>query len=190
MIRAIIFDCFGVLATDGWLPVRANHFEHDPELNLQAILLNKAVDAGKASYNEFVRQVAEMAGVPEHVAREQIENNIPDEKLFAYIKELKRQYSIGLLSNAGDNWLGEIFTPEQVALFDAVALSYETGVIKPDGRAYRIIAERLGYAPQECVFIDDQARYVQGAESAGMCAVLYADADQLRRELPVLLADS
>ena len=158
MIKAIVFDCFGVLASDGWLPFKVRYFEDNQELSLQATLLNKAVDSGQASFDEFVREVASMAGVSEELARQQIEHNIPDEKLFAYIEELKQQYLIGLLSNAGDNWLDSIFTPEQVSLFNAVALSYEIGAIKPDVRAYEAIVDRLRVAPSECIFVDDQPR--------------------------------
>ncbi|HUB94109.1 MAG TPA: HAD-IA family hydrolase [Verrucomicrobiae bacterium] len=189
-MKAVIFDCFGVLASDGWLPFKARYFEDNPELNAQATLLNRAVDAGKARYDEFVRQVAEMAGLPEKVAREQIENNIPDERLFAYIRQLKQGHYIGLLSNAGDNWLNDIFTAEQVSLFDAIALSYETGFIKPDAEAYNIIAKRLQVEPLDCIFVDDQPKYVEGAEQAGMQAVLYTNADEFMQKLPALLADS
>ena len=190
MIKAVIFDCFGVLASDGWLPFKARYFEDDPSLSQQATLLSKEVDAGKANYDDFIRKVAQMAHLSEEQAREQIENNIPDEKLFAYIQELKHKYQIGLLSNAGDNWLNEIFSPEQVSLFDAVALSYEIGAIKPDIRAYEVIAERLQVQLPECVFMDDQPKYVEGAKRAGMRALLYTNADQLKDDLPVLLADS
>lgn len=190
MIRAIVFDCFGVLASDGWLPYKARHFGQDAELMLRATLLNKAVDAGELSYDEFIVEVAKLANLPEEAAREQIENNIPDTKLFDYIRELKKDYKIGLLSNAGANWLTDIFTQEQVALFDAVALSFDMGVIKPDSRAYETIADRLGVQPTECIFIDDQPRYVEGAERVGMTGILYADCEQLQEDLPTVISRS
>jgi HAD superfamily hydrolase (TIGR01509 family) len=190
MIKAIVFDCFGVLASDGWLPFKARYFEDDPGLNQQAAVLSKEVDAGRADYDDFIRKVAQMANLSEEQAREQIENNIPDEKLFAYIRELKHDYQIGLLSNAGDNWLNDIFSADQVDLFDAVALSYEVGVIKPDIRAYQTVAERLQVQTKECVFIDDQPKFIEGARQAGMHALLYTNADQLKQELSALLADS
>jgi HAD superfamily hydrolase (TIGR01509 family) len=189
VIKAIIFDCFGVLASDGWLPFKKHYFKSSPELSERATALNKAVDAGQASYDEFVRMVAKMAKVTEAFARKQIECNVPDRQLFAYIEELRQRYRIGLLSNAGDNWLANIFTPEQVSVFNAVALSYETGVIKPNIRAYVIIAERLGVRVEECVFVDDQLKHVNGAKQAGMQAVLYTNAGQLREELSALLTD-
>ena len=75
-------------------------------------------------------------------------------------------------------------------LFDAVALSYEIGAIKPDARTYEAIAERLRVLPSECVFVDDQPRYVDGAQQVGMRALLYSNAEEFKRELPALLADS
>ncbi len=190
MIRAIIFDCFGVLATDGWLPYRDQHFGHDTNLVQQATDLNKAVDAGILDYISFISQVAELAGLSPEAARREIESNVPNPQLFDYISELKQDYKIGVLSNAGANWLPTIFTSEQVELFDAVALSYEMGIIKPDKRVYEIIAERLGAEPEECIFIDDQQKYAEGGKEAGMQAILYQNFAQFKTDLETLLANA
>lgn len=191
MVKAIIFDCFGVLTSDGWLPFKKKHFGHSQELTQQATDLNKQVDSGFSDYQTFITDVAELARVPRKEAREAIEDNVADEELFSYIqKELKPRYKIGLLSNAGDNWLDELFSPEQVALFDAVALSYDTGVVKPGKKAYETIAERLGVELNECIFIDDQERYCTAARSYGMQAIVYSDVSQLKQELERLLRQS
>ena len=49
--------------------------------------------------------------------------------------------------------------------------SCSVGVAKPDPRIYRIAAERLGVEPGECLFVDDQPPFVEGARAAGMDAV-------------------
>jgi HAD superfamily hydrolase (TIGR01549 family) len=188
MIRAIIFDCFGVLTTDGWLPFKRKHFSHDRKLQAEATDLNKQVDAGLASYDDFVQAIAELANVPHEEAQTAIEDNVADEELFAYIAhELRPNYNLGMLSNAGANWLDKLFKPEQVQLFDAIALSYETGFVKPDPRAYQTVAERLVVAPEECVFIDDQERYCTAAKEQGMQAIVYTSLEQLKTDLPPLL---
>lgn len=190
MIRAIVFDCFGVLTSDGWLPFKKKHFGHDPELSRQATDLNKQVDSGLADYQDFLHKVARLANVPMRMAKEAIEGNVANEELFGYIaSELKPKYKIGLLSNAGANWLDDLFTPNQVTLFDATALSYETGVVKPDPRSYEAIVKRLKLEPQECVFVDDQEKYVTGAKEAGMYAVWYHHFDQFKADLEELLSD-
>ena len=187
MIKAIIFDCFGVLtATDGWSSFKLKYFNHDPLLLEQATSLNKQADAGLITYDDFISEVAVLAGVSEQQARVIVDDNSPNPALFDYITDLKPHYKIGILSNAAANWLSELFSPAQVALFDATLLSYETGLIKPQPEIYELMAERLGLEPNECVFIDDQERCTTGAREVGMAAIWYRDFDQMKQELEQL----
>lgn len=174
MIEAVVFDCFGVLATDGWLPFRNRYFSHDPALLEQASVSNKRVDAGLQSYDDFFKEMATLSGLDVAETRRQIVNNVPNEKLLTYLShDLKSHYKLGFLSNAGQNWLSTIFTPEQIELFDAIVLSYEIGATKPDPITYETVAMKLGVAPEACVFIDDQPRYCEGARAVGMQAICY-----------------
>lgn len=45
------------------------------------------------------------------------------------------------------------------------------GVYKPDPAAYRLMIERMGVAPGDCVFIDDQPVNIRGAKAEGMRTV-------------------
>lgn len=189
MIRAIIFDCFGVLASEGWLPFKNRYFSHDPSLEQQANDLSKRLNSGHLTNGAFVQEIANLAGVSRTEALAAVQHNVPDTELFAYIaKILKPRYKLGILSNAGGDRLRELFTAEQVALFDEAALSFETGYVKPDKKAYELIAENLGITTQECVFIDDQERHCDGAGEAGMHAILYRDFEQMKTELEALLS--
>lgn len=188
MIKAVIFDCFGVLCTDGWLPLKRQYFGHDKALFEQAGDLNKQVDAGMASYQDFIAEIADMAGITVVEVRRRIEANPPNEELFTTIRRIKADYKIGLLSNAGANWLPDIFSQDHLQLFDAVALSYETGASKPHVQAYQTIADRLGVSMDECVFIDDQPAFCDAAEANGMKAIVYRTPEQLNAELNDLLA--
>ena len=51
---------------------------------------------------------------------------------------------------------------------DAVVLSFEAGVAKPDAGIYRIALDALGARAEEAVFVDDQARYCDGAAALGI----------------------
>lgn len=187
-IKAIVFDCFGVLATDGWLPFKSRYFKRDNSLLSKATELNKKVDAGLESYDTFIGEVSKMAGIRVSQTVKEIEANVPNEELFRYIsEELRPNYKLGILSNAGSNWLDEIFTSEQIQIFDAVALSYEIGAIKPSPITYETIASRLGLSTSECVFIDDQERYCTGAREAGMQAIQYITTQKLRQGLSLIL---
>lgn len=191
MIRAIVFDCFGVLASDGWLPFKRKYFGHDPALFREAGDLNKSVDSGLTTYDDFVPAVAKLAGIPVESAYEQIERNPANDELFAYIRrELKPRYQLGILSNAGENWLPEMFTAEDIALFDEIVLSYQIGITKPDAAAYQAILDKLAVEPGDCVFIDDQERYCTAATEVGMHAMLYTSVEQLKADIEKILTDS
>ena len=46
-----------------------------------------------------------------------------------------------------------------------------THILKPDQRAYALITDGLGLQAEDCIFIDDQDRNIQGAIEAGMQTV-------------------
>jgi len=187
MTKAIIFDCFGVLATEAWLPFKAKYFGHDPKLYEEVSGLAQQSDKGLISYQDFINYIAKLTGLTPDEVRAAVAGNVPNEALFTYIRELKSDYKIGFFSNIAGNYLGKIFMPDQLALFDAMFLSYEHGYVKPQPQAFESIAEKLGVAIEECVLIDDQERNVTGAHNVGMAGILYLDMEQFRRELEQLL---
>jgi putative hydrolase of the HAD superfamily len=187
MIKAIIFDCFGVLATEGWLAFKWLYFKDSPEKMERASELNRMADAGLVTYKQFVDEVSAMAGVTHEELDHVLKNVSANEELLDFIaKELKPNVKIGLLSNVGDNWLYTIFSEDEIALFDAWELSHESGVTKPDPRAYEAIAHKLDVDPNECIFIDDQEKNVTGAQEVGMIGIQYTSFEQLVTELKKL----
>jgi epoxide hydrolase-like predicted phosphatase len=63
-------------------------------------------------------------------------------------------------------------------LFDAVIISGEVGVRKPDPRMYGLATDGLGLASERCVFVDDWAPNVEAAEAVGMRGVLHESAER------------
>lgn len=72
-------------------------------------------------------------------------------------------------------------------LFDAVVISCEVGMRKPEPEIFRHTAGLLGRRPQECVFVDDLGRNVRAASALGMATVHHRAAaeteDALVRQL-------
>lgn len=60
---------------------------------------------------------------------------------------------------------------------DAIMLSFEVGVAKPDAGIYRAALDALGARPEEAVFVDDQAAYCEGAEALGIRSFLIVRED-------------
>jgi len=92
----------------------------------------------------------------------------------------------GLLSNSWGNRDSYEFEHFD-ALFDAVVISGEVGLRKPDPAIYALAAREVGVAPQQCVFVDDIATNVRGAVAAGMVGVHHQDTEETLRELEILL---
>jgi len=190
MIKAVIFDCFGVLATEAWLPFKAKYFT-DPEVHEEAESLMKQANSGLINNADFLQGIAKLAGLTPEAVLEALRHNVPNEPLFDYMRnQLKPKYKLGFLSNVSGDYLQELFTPDQLKLFDAISLSYKTGHVKPEPKAYSSAADELGVLPEECVFVDDRSIHVNGALDAGMKAVLYEDFESFKHQMDELLADA
>lgn len=190
MINAVVFDCFGVLVTDAWRPFKAKYFANHTQKFQQATDISHRANRGLISHQDFIRQAAELAGISFAEAHDFISRNVADGELFDYIAELKKDYKIGFLSNVAANYLSRMFSPEQLAMFDAFELSYESGWIKPQVQAYELIAKKLDVELGTIIMIDDSERNVAGAREAGMQAVVYTGVSELRAEIARLEADS
>lgn len=97
---------------------------------------------------------------------------IPGAKAFCeYIKS--RGYGIYVLSNACNTFYDYFPRFEEVSYFDGIMVSSSVHLIKPDIKIYRLFLETYHLLPEECLFIDDREENAEGAEKAGMQAVVY-----------------
>jgi epoxide hydrolase-like predicted phosphatase len=72
-------------------------------------------------------------------------------------------------------------------LFDAVVISGECGMRKPEQAIFLHAAKSLGLEPEQCVFIDDMEANVAAAAACGMTGVHHAEAAQTTAALQNLL---
>jgi len=98
---------------------------------------------------------------------------VPREGSIETLDELRRRgFKVGLISvcsgDVEDVWDETTLAPH----FDDVVLSCTVGLRKPDPAIYRLACERLGVAPEECLFVGDGANdELAGAARVGMKAV-------------------
>ncbi len=167
MIRAIIFDCFGVL----YVPTTVVYFEKFPELHDELYDLNKMSDHGFIGKQEYVTAVAKLTGVSEEETLKEFQKEYTiNQPLIDYIRsDIKPRYKTALLSNIGDEWVRDFFDEHQLHdLFDEVVLSSQEGLSKPNPRVFERTAEKLGVYTDECIMIDDHPENCEGARAAGM----------------------
>ncbi len=84
------------------------------------------------------------------------------------------------------NWSAETWPvgvevhPRLATTFEEVVVSGKEGILKPDPRIFHLLCDRAGVAPEQCVFIDDGAHNVRGAQATGMDGIHFTGADALR----------
>ena len=196
-MKGLLIDFGGVLTTnvfdsfrdfcraEGLDEDRVRHlFRSDPE----ALSLLRRLEVGDLDEDAFAEQFGPMLGVREHAG---LVNRLfagmqPDEPM---IEALRRARAGGVRTALVSNSWGhgrydrEAF-PE---LFDAVVISGEVGLHKPQPEIFLLAAEQVGTEPSECVFVDDLRENCAGAEAVGMTAVLHRGADETLDRLEGLL---
>jgi 2-haloacid dehalogenase len=94
----------------------------------------------------------------------------------------------GIRLLAMTNWSAETFpfaVPRYpfLAWFEAVIVSGEVGLVKPDPAIFRLLVDRHGLDPARTVLIDDTIANVEAAGAFGFRAIRFTDAAALRRDL-------
>lgn len=143
-----------------------------------------------ALFEDWMRQVLDEAGrdgaIDGHRARVEAHRlgalSASQGQLYGRVRELlselKKFYRVGILSTVSHR--GRL-AAKNLGLDEpwlhAAAFSSEVHVMKPDPRAYEIIAERLRVPLRQCLFVDDHIEYVRAAKKLGMVgvAVLHAE---------------
>jgi putative hydrolase of the HAD superfamily len=108
------------------------------------------------------------------------------------VKQLKRHYTLALLTNADDVFRPLLQTKFHVdQLFDHIIISAEVGIAKPDIEIFWRTCQIVNARPAECIFIDDSLANVQSAKSIGMYSIQYLNSRykktiSLKKELRLL----
>jgi epoxide hydrolase-like predicted phosphatase len=88
-----------------------------------------------------------------------------------------------LLSNS---WGNEYLRDDWDTLFDAVVISGEVGMRKPDREIFDYTLHRLGRDAREAIFVDDMETNIRGAAAAGLIGVHHRSYDETLMELEAL----
>lgn len=193
-IRAVIFDFGGVLVRTEddsgrrrWeerLGLSRGELERlvfESDVSVQAMLGRLSEEA---VWQNVARALRLSATELAELRRDFWAGDRLDPHLFAFLRNLRPRYRVGLISNAWDN-ARSVFT-EKYGLgqvLDVLVVSAEEGVMKPEARIYHIALERLGVRPEEAVFIDDIEENVVGARKAGLHGIHFRETAQTIAEV-------
>jgi len=186
-IKAIIFDCFGVLVTSSEFKLKHDY----PQSTTQIDDIRHQFDYALISLQQFKDSLAKLLGLTaDDVDSRYLKASVHDDAAVKWVRELKEsgQYKTGTLSNVGHGIFEYFFdSSAQKELFDAVVLSCDVGMAKPDIMIFGLIAKRLGVSTSECVMIDDMPINIDAALNAGMQGIVFIPTDQAQDELRRLL---
>lgn len=180
--KAFVFDCFGVL----YINKKQSLLQSlSPSIAIELQDIFQQGNYGLLSREEYIKAATSLTGLTTEEFEEASAGGFQlNSELIAKIRKLKQTHKVGLLSNIGRGWIDDFFDTHQLHdLFDAVVLSGEEGVVKPQPRIYEIAAERLDIALSACVMIDDIADNCAGADAVGMKAIQYISNTQCFAEL-------
>lgn len=196
-VRGLIIDWGGVLTTPlrdaiaAWIEADDIDSAGYREVMREWVLRSYAGDGpaspihgledGSLPAEEFERTLAErlrtrggMAVAAEGLLLRMFASFEPVEAMY---EALRKARTAGVRTCLLSNSWGNTYPRERFAeIFDAVVISSEVGLRKPDPAIFRHALDLIGLPPQECAFIDDIEHNVRAAEELGITGVHHVDA--------------
>ena len=189
MIKAVIFDMYETLIThfqsplyfgaqmavDAGIPERKfqslwEPTEHDRTIGKMTLegALENILKENKCYSKELLNQIVQKR----IKVKEECFNHIHKE-IIPMLQSLKEKgIQVGLISNCFSEEAEVIRKSILFPYFDAVCLSYEQGLKKPDIEIYRRCIEKLNINANECLYVGDGGSFeLEAAKSIGMKTV-------------------
>ena len=197
MIRTIIFDIGNVLTAFGWRDFMGSFgFDKETEAKVCRATVESPFwcecDMGVLSDEEILDGFIQNDPTVEKELR-QVYSNLHGivtrlDYAIPWIQELKEKgYQVLVLSNFSEKgWHENQDALDFMEYVDGGIISYTKQLIKPDPAIYRLLLDQYGLKAEECVFLDDTAVNVKGAESVGMNGIVFENREQAIAELKKL----
>lgn len=97
---------------------------------------------------------------------------------------LKSNYRLAALINEGTEWAQYKFEVSGFRkYFDKIIISGDVGCAKPESKFFQKVLKIIDAKSEECIFIDDQKKNCEAAESLGIKSIIFQIPEQLKREL-------
>jgi putative hydrolase of the HAD superfamily len=195
--HGLILDFGGVVTTDfyGALSAFCVREGLPPDAVLQVLRgegrsVLAAVECGQVSQAEYEAMLARLLGVERQgLLGRALADLRPRTSVLDLVGRVRAAgVRVAVLSNSWGS--GEYDPYEGYSLeerFDAVIISDQVGLRKPDPAIYRLAVAKIGVAAPSCVFVDDTAANLPVAGELGMAVVHFADEEAGVMELERML---
>lgn len=197
VIKNVIFDVGKVLVAFEWEKYlrKFGFSEEKYEKIARATFLSSVWperDRGLYDEEEYIRQFIQLAPEYGEDIKKVIKGSTKTIRPYPYaetwVRYLKdRGYHLYILSNYSDYMLkGTLDKLTFLKYMDGIIFSCQVKELKPEPEIYRVLLEKYGLKPEECVFIDDMGENCASAEKQGIHTVCFREFKQAAADLEKL----
>jgi len=195
-IEALIFDVGGVL----FLPKNYNEKQHILSSFTALYLLLKdfgLIGSQRIIFDIYTRSskgeiskedTSRLISNEVNVSQEKLENvinqiysdnTIENKELYDWILKLRNKgYKTGILSTQFHLSKNILIPEKYYQNFDALEISCDDKLKKPDKRVFKSILSKLSVEPEKSIFIDDKQGNLDAAEKIGMKTAVFDNNEQ------------
>jgi putative hydrolase of the HAD superfamily len=148
------------------------------------------VERGELSEPEFEQRIAQLLGVqPAGLVQGLLADLRPEPLIVEAVARARTAgIRVGVITNSWGTAPYDPYAAYQLdQRFDAVVISSQVGLRKPEPAIYRRAAHELAVPMERIVFVDDVAANLQPAHELGMTVIHHVDPGATVRELEHLL---
>jgi len=193
-VTTLFLDIGGVLLTNGWdrgIRTRASEiFGLDyKEMDERHHLTFDTYEEGKLSLDEYLDRVVFYQVRP--FSREEFKafmyaQSQPFPKMIEYVRALRTQHSLQIAAVSNEGRELTTYRVQQFKLgtfIDFFISSCFVHYRKPDADIYRIALDIAQVQPQQVVYIDDRAMFVEVAQGLGIKGIIHTGDEATRKAL-------
>jgi putative hydrolase of the HAD superfamily len=196
-ITTLFLDIGGVLLTNGWdQTIRtgaADKFGLDSnEMNERHHLTFDTYEEGKLSLDEYLDRVIfykERSFSREDFKEFMYAQSQPFPEMIGLIRRLKNQYGLRVAAVSNEGRELTVYRVQQFKLGTFVDFFVSSCFVhyrKPDADIYRIALDIAQVRPDEVVYVDDRAMFVEVAQGLGIQGIIHRDCQSTQKALETL----
>lgn len=197
MIKAVIFDFGGVLAEEGFreglncIGIKNGLDPDDFFKTCEDIIYDIGYVTGltdEQNYWDAVRYRTGIKGSDKELREEILERFILRPAMLEYARKIKASGFVVAILTDQTNWLDEI--NERTPFynnFDFIFNSYKIKKSKREPSIFKEVYSKIGAAPSEVLFIDDNIRNIYAAQAEGLQTLHYINFGDFVKKIKVIL---
>ena len=196
-ITALFLDIGGVLLTNGWdhnMRARAaDKFGLDyAEMNERHHLTFDTYEEGKLGLDEYLNRVVfyeKRSFSPEEFKRFMYAQSQPFPEMIELMSALKKRHSLRIAAVSNEGRELTTYRVQQFklgALIDFFVSSCFVHYRKPDEDIFRITLDIAQVSPDQVIYIDDRALFVEVARGLGIRGLLHKNCETTQKALETM----